>query len=269
MTYDLAIIPSPANAGEAAEPQYTLTKILLIWAAATLPMGILTWGVAPFFISRSDLEPGLIYWTTIIAGLIWQFALAVIVLLLEGQEWTWPALKRRLWLKTPRHPKSGRTDTGLFWMIVPGILFVLITSDWLGQVFDGPFQAMLPAAMMPAHADIQNLAKPELQGQWIYIWLAIVSCLFNYILGEALLFHGVLLPKMLGVFGRWAWLANAVLFGLYHVHLIWALPSIIISNIAYSLPAQRYRSVWLAVWIHGLEAIAVLVAISMIVYGLG
>lgn len=30
---------------------------------------------------------------------------------------------------------------------------------------------MLPAAMMPAPAYIQNLAKPELQGQWIYIWL--------------------------------------------------------------------------------------------------
>ncbi len=254
---------------EENDPQYTLTQVMLVWAAATFPMGILSWGAAPFLMDRSGVEPGLIYWACVIAGLIWQFALAVIILLLEEQTWTWRALSRRLWLTAPRNPESGRTDARLFWMIVPGVLFVLISSVWLGPAFDGPIQSILPAAMIPAHANIQNLAKPEFQGECALVWLAVVSCLFNYVLGEAFLFHGVLLPKMLGVFGRWAWLANAVLFGLYHVHRIWALPSIILSNIAYSLPAQRYRSVWFAVLIHGIEGIALLVVVAMVVKGPG
>jgi CAAX protease family protein len=37
----------------------------------------------------------------------------------------------------------------------------------------------------------------------------------------------VLLPRMAGVFGRWDWVANTVLVGLYHVHKIWAWPSMI------------------------------------------
>jgi uncharacterized protein len=32
-------------------------------------------------------------------------------------------------------------------------------------------------------------------------------------LGEEFLFRGVLLPCMEGVFGRWSWVANGVLFG--------------------------------------------------------
>jgi hypothetical protein len=35
---------------------------------------------------------------------------------------------------------------------------------------------------------------------------------------------------MAGVFGRWDWVANSVLFGLYHVHKIWAWPSMITSG---------------------------------------
>jgi len=95
------------------------------------------------------------------------------------------------------------------------------------------------------------------------VWLAVVSCMFGYVLGEAFLFRGVLLPKALGVFGRWAWLANAVLFGPCHVHRIWALPSIFLSNIACSLPAQRFRIVWFAVLIDRFEGVALLAAVAM------
>ena len=35
---------------------------------------------------------------------------------------------------------------------------------------------------------------------------------FNTVLGEELLFRGLLLPRMNGVFGRRDWLANGVLF---------------------------------------------------------
>lgn len=59
---------------------------------------------------------------------------------------------------------------------------------------------------------------PELVGAWWLLPIAIVLCLFNYLLGEELLFRGILLPRMRGVFGWWDWAANAVLFALYHLH---------------------------------------------------
>jgi len=37
-----------------------------------------------------------------------------------------------------------------------------------------------------------------------------------------LLSHGVLCHGWPASFGRWDWVANTVLFGLYHAHKIWA-----------------------------------------------
>jgi len=126
---------------------------------------------------------------------------------------------------------------------------------------------LFPAISAPPYAEIRGLVSSEFEGAWWLLALALVSCLFNYLLGEALLFHGVLLPRMRGVFGRHAAVANAVLFGLYHVHLLPALPSVILSNLAYSLPAQRYRSVWLAVLVHGFEGVVLMTIVTLVILG--
>ena len=61
----------------------------------------------------------------------------------------------------------------------------------------------------------------RLVGAWWFFALFVIYAVFNTILGEEFLFRGVLLPKMEGVFGRGSWVANGVLFALYHVHQPW------------------------------------------------
>jgi uncharacterized protein len=73
-----------------------------------------------------------------------------------------------------------------------------------------------PALREPSYISAQSLADPRFQGQWWILGLALTSMLFAYILGEGLPFRGVLLRRMAGVFGRWDFVANSVLFGLYH-----------------------------------------------------
>jgi membrane protease YdiL (CAAX protease family) len=91
---------------------------------------------------------------------------------------------------------------------------------------------------------------------------------FNYFLGEEFLFRGVLLPKMEGVFGKWDWVANAVLFGLYHIH--WA-PSIL-SIIVVGLPgiwlSRRFRCNWMYIVIHGIEGIFLFMSILGVILGM-
>ena len=87
---------------------------------------------------------------------------------------------------------------------------------------------------------------------------------FNTVLGEELLFRGVLLPRMGGVFGRWDWVANTVLFGLYHVHKIWFLPTMILSSFGYAWAARRYRSRWLGVSPHGIEGFFIVLVLGVI-----
>lgn len=89
--------------------------------------------------------------------------------------------------------------------------------------------------------------------------IALVSFSFNYFLGEKFLFSGVLLPRIQWVFGKYDWVAYAVLFGFYHLHVPWMLPSIIVSNLAISWPAARFRRNGMAIIVPSAEGIPVLV----------
>lgn len=62
----------------------------------------------------------------------------------------------------------------------------------------------------------------------------LILFVFNTALGEELLFRGLLLPRMRGAFGRWDWLANGVLFGVYHLHQPWSTPGSILVTIAFA-----------------------------------
>jgi uncharacterized protein len=57
--------------------QYSLAKILGIWAVAALPMALLAWVIGPMIIPLFPLHPGITYWLLIIAGMMWQFVVAL------------------------------------------------------------------------------------------------------------------------------------------------------------------------------------------------
>ena len=91
----------------------------------------------------------------------------------------------------------------------------------------------------------------------------------NYLLGEEFLFRGILLPKMKGVFGKYYWFFNGVLFGLYHIHkpgiMFW---SAIFTGFLFSYLPKRFQSSWMSVIVHGAEALFILFLILGIVLGL-
>ncbi len=50
-------------------PQYSLSKILLVWAAAAIPMGILGWLVAPA-LAQATQTPALVRLAVLTVGLV-------------------------------------------------------------------------------------------------------------------------------------------------------------------------------------------------------
>jgi hypothetical protein len=61
---------------------------------------------------------------------------------------------------------------------------------------------------------------------------------------------------MQGAFGKGDWLANGVLFGLYHLHQPWTIiTSIIDGTLCYALPSRRYRSTWMGIIVHSSQAV--------------
>lgn len=99
--------------GEAADAgaQYSLGKILAIWALAALPMALLAWVVAPAVIRSSPLHPGVVYWLLTIAGMAWQAVVGLAILYRELGTLRWSAVRKRTWLQTPRDPESGRSGS--------------------------------------------------------------------------------------------------------------------------------------------------------------
>ena len=89
---------------------------------------------------------------------------------------------------------------------------------------------------------------------------------FNTVLGEELLFRGLLLPRMKGAFGRFDWAANGVLFAFYHLHEPWVIPSSLVDTFALAYPSRRYRSALIGIIVHSSQSVfflALLVAIVL------
>jgi membrane protease YdiL (CAAX protease family) len=73
---------------------------------------------------------------------------------------------------------------------------------------------------------------------------------------------------MSDAFGRFDWLANGMLFGLYHLHQPWGmLGSIGSGALLYALSAKRFRTTWMSIILHSgqsLYFLAVILALVMV-----
>lgn len=251
------------------DAQYSLATILGIWAIVSLPMALLAWVLTPALIPYIKLHPGIIFWLMMIVGMLWQFVVSLYIVYHELGTLRWPTIRRRTWLNLPRDPQTGEPRAQLFWWLLPcGLFSALYGMSGIGRFLNAPVTFLFAFLSEPGYTDIRGLASPEFVGQWWLVGLALITIALNYFLGEEFLFRGVLLPKMQGVFGKWDWVANAALFGLYHLHKAWMIPSIAVGSLAMVWPARYLRSNWMAIILHGVEGIFVLVIVLGAVLGL-
>lgn len=250
---------SPGNAVSSI-PQYSLGKILWVWAGAAVPMGILGWFVAPA-LARETQSPGLVRLAVITVGLIWQAVFTLILLYRESGTLRWSAVSERLWLTTPRSPQSGQPRRKLWWWLVPLLLvtalFELTVSGMVNRIWVGlfPFLAEPPLYSLAGLLNTPE-ARAQLVGAWGLWLLFVLSALFNTFLGEELLFRGLLLPRMAGRFGRWDWVANGLLFGLYHLHQPWGILNSAVKGMLFlALPSRTFRSAWFGIVAHSAQSL--------------
>ena len=258
-------------------PRYALLHLAGIWAAAALPMAILGWFITPAIAPDIQADPVgavAVRLGALTLGLIWLFALSLIIVYREEGDLRWSTVRRRLRLNTPRDPRTGELRRRLWLWAIP-----LVIATVLWQLFVGPRLNQEWIALLPFLAEPPDLAlrtalassagKAQFVGAWGILALFALNAVFNTVLGEELLFRGVLLPKMNAVFGRWDWLANGVLFGLYHLHQPWGiLGSIGTGALLYALPAKHFRSTWMACIVHSAQSVYFLFLMLGLVLGL-
>jgi membrane protease YdiL (CAAX protease family) len=243
---------SHAKRREIDIPQYGRRKIFATWAAATLPMAALAWLVAPRLADHLSgpghvpLAKALIL--TLTLGLIWQFVLVAVLVAREQGTLRWSVTREALWLRSPRNPKNGRIG-GRVWLIVIPLS--------LAFGVEGLLIPSLP------HSDNRDLGaflathngQAFMHGAWAWYGVLLVCFLFNTVLGEELLFRGLLLPRMNGAFGRGDWVANGLLFAAYHLHTPWVIPATLLDTFIIAYPSKRYRSAWMGIAIHSSQSI--------------
>ena len=238
--------------------QYSRKAIFAIWAAAALPMAALSWIVAPAIASGGGIENmvrPLI--GSLTAGLIWQFVLAMALVGYEQRSLRWSRLKEALWLRKPRDPKTGRVG-GKVWLIVIPLI--------IGTAVEGMIGLPEPAGRAFGEFLSTDAGKAFFDGAWGLYALFMVMGLFNTVLGEELLFRGVLLPRMHGAFGDRDWVANGLLFSAYHLHVPWRIPTSLLDTFLVAYPTKKYRSAWIGIAVHSAQTIVLgLIVLTVVV----
>ena len=252
--------------------QYSLAKILGIFAAVTIPYFIIAWVIFPAISPDFGIDPmgaGYARMGTFAVALAWGFVLAMIIVYREEGDLRWETLQRRLRLNTPLDPKTDEPRRKLWLWLIPLVLLHTIGAMMILPAVDHwVYTDLLPFLAPPPGYELGGFlqspeAGPLFLGNWKIMGIFLVMIVFN-LLGEELLWRGVLLPKMKGVFGKWDWLANGVLGILYHVSMPWSWFGTTGINwiFFYALPSRYFRSTWFGIILHGsimvLETILIL-----------
>jgi len=243
----------------AADNQYTLRQILVIWFAAGAPLWIFAWAVHPTLSQGlSALDSGLLWMKLDLVGLVWQFALSMFILYWETGSLRIASISRRFWLNNPISPRTGQKDNRFWWLLIPLMILVVALELGLAPFLTGLWTKLFPFLAEPPSRSLDVLFAPEMHARWIGAWdffaLFVIVSLFNNFLSEEFLFRGVLLPRMKGVFGRGDWVANGVIFGAYHLQMPWTIPVNILFGWLMAFTARRYRTNWFPIILHNGQA---------------
>lgn len=229
--------------------QYSLREIAAIWAAATVPMAVLAWIIAPWLShqlgGREPLGQAILILYNV--GLIWILALTLILVRREQSSFAWSRVRDALWLRPPRDPKTRRVGGKVWWWVVPFTL--------LGTAIE--MLPIDPAGPLPR--DFKNYisttrAEHFFQGAWGWFALAVLVAFLSPVV-EELFFRGLMLPRMRAVFGKRDWIVNGAIFTAYHLHQPWSMPATLLdATFTQAYPAKRFRSIWIGIVGHTLPS---------------
>lgn len=245
----------------------TLGRSLLFFGLPGLAIFTgLNWGV-PWADGRGI--PLIVSWTIA----LWGPVLTLLAWVLLTEKHTFAAMnwRDRYWIKpVTRHH-----------MVIVVVAFVVLQVAELGLSLTAssfadlaflPIPPIIPDLFDPYFditAGLQTFLGVSVEGNWwlILFWL---GWLVINIGGEEFLWRGYALPLQERVFGRGAWLVNGLCWNLLiHAFMWWNVFVLMPLSLAVPYLVQRYRNIWIGVWLHGLGNLLVLVVLIPSVAGWG
>jgi membrane protease YdiL (CAAX protease family) len=213
-----------------------LLKSFSLFVPAALILMVETHYLIPYLSRRTGQESILFWFIVAGVGMFLPLILAALAIInLEGY-----GLKKSTWQERLRFSRLTRMD----WVWSVGSL---VAIGLLGMVvMKGLERAIGPSGHSPPFLNFEPLASGRywLLAVWFPYWVL-------NIMGEEILWRGVVLPRQEVVFGRYAWLVNAAGWTLFHVAFGWRLlitmlPIIVIQPYV----VQKRENSWVGVIIH-------------------
>lgn len=170
-----------------------------------------------------------------------------------------------------RMPKQDWVWIFIVLIIQGGIYFGLgFTSKWLAKIsIFAPHPVFAPEfgpAGVSAHIS-GELMGMTLFGKWWIIIVYFFGWIFN-IFGEEFWFRGYLLPRQELFFGKFAWIANGLMFGFNHIWQPWNLFMIVPGALIGAFIVQKRKNTWVLLIPHGILNVTLLIIIILNVVGI-
>ena len=241
-----------------------IMSTIVYWAIPATILYVSHYILVPILIRRTSLPYLIGYLIAWVSTMVLFFIAAVVAYRLEGNPIQLETFKERY-----RMRRMSRQDwiwtLGIFGFVVISYFGLAFTSGWLAQwSFFAP-HPVFPPEFGPEGATAR--APGTLMGMTItgLGWLAVVylfGWLFN-IFGEELWFRGYILPRQEEAFGKFAWVANGLMFTLNHIWQPWNLLLILPGALVGAFVVQKRKNTWILIISHGL-ANAILLALIIL-----
>ncbi len=232
--------------------QYGLGMVLLMFAWPAAWYTLIIYVARPLMVPAAGSTPTWFMLLVMVLGPGAELAAGLLMLRHEGGSLSYAWLQQRLRLHWPRGLRA--------WAIV---LAVLVGAFALSMALTPLNRALaevpgfVPPAWWPNASNptvevaIASDVFPDvrLAGNVGFVLLYLLIGLIN-VVGEEVYYRGFLLPRMRGVFGRFDWVANGLLFTLKHVYQRWLYPEILAGALAFAFAAGPMGSLPVAMVYH-------------------
>lgn len=235
------------------QKQFGFWTILWMFAWPAIWYTFLIYGIGKLFIPPGGTTPSWFMLLTISLGGGAELTAGLLLLRREGYNLTIESLRERIRIRWPKGWKAWN------------LAVVILIAAMIFSMAMGPVNRMLastpgftppswwPAASNPTieiHSAADYFPDVNLTRNYSFVFLYFVIGLIFNIFGEEIYYRGYLLPRMQGVFGRWDWIANGVLFTLKHVYQRWLYPGILVGGLSFAFAAGPLGSLPLAMAYH-------------------
>lgn len=257
----------------AAVPQLSLWGTLWMFTWPALWYLFLIYGLGQLFLPASGTIPTWYFLFVLAMGPGAELIAGLALLRREGYPLTLAGLRDRIRLRWPKGWKSwGLAVLLLILFIVLSMLIGAPATKALAGVPGFVPPAWWPPAANPT-VQVTSVADAfpdvNVKGNFLFLVIYFVTGLVN-IFGEEIYYRGYLLPRMHGVFGRWDWVANVVLFTLKHVYQRWLYPTTLVASFFFAFAFGPMGSLPLAMAYHWFGNFFLqLIMLALAVFGIG